>query len=59
MSPEGERPFPVFIGRSFQQGVRFMFDFLQPPNWGFWVGLLILGGLIGVFLYLRSKRPED
>jgi hypothetical protein len=34
-------------------------EFFQPFNLGFWLLLLVLGGLVGVFLYLRSKRPED
>jgi hypothetical protein len=28
-------------------------------EWWFWVLLLVLVGLIGVFFYLRNKRPED
>ena len=34
-------------------------DFFAPFNLGFWLLLLVLAGLVGVFLYLRSKRPED
>ena len=28
-------------------------------EWWFWVLLLVLVVLIGVFLFLRNKRPED
>jgi hypothetical protein len=37
-------------------------DFLTSitDTWAFWIIMpLVLVGLIGIFLYLRNKKPED
>ncbi len=27
--------------------------------WWFWLGLVAIGGLVGLLIYLRNQRPED
>jgi hypothetical protein len=36
-----------------------MMDFFAPFNWGFWILLLALAGLVGLLIVLRNKRDED
>jgi len=34
-------------------------DFLAPGSIGFWIALVILLGLIGLFIVMRNKKDED
>jgi hypothetical protein len=36
-----------------------MMEFMAPFNLGFWIGLLVLAGLVGLLIVLRNKRDED
>jgi hypothetical protein len=34
-----------------------MLDLMK--EWWFWAGLVVIGGLVGLLIYLRNKRPEE